>query len=982
MTSLQKKPDGRGPSPYLGVVGAWALAFGCAVGWGSFVMPGNTFLPIAGPVGTALGLGLGAVIMMVIGKNYHYLMNRFPDNGGTYTYTKECFGADHGFVSAWFLILTYAAIIWANATALPLIARTLLGSTFQFGFDYEIAGFHIYFGEILLAVLALVIGALLCLRRRAAAMMQIIMAVLLFGGIVVVFVVATGSPTMQTVGFDPVFAPRQSVLGGVFTIFALAPWAYVGFESISHSAAESKFSMKRVFAIIVTALVAAGIAYALLGLMAATVVPEGYANWSQYLENLDDCSGIMSVPVFYAAYTVLGDAGSTILGIAALCGIFTGLIGNYIALSRLLQTLAKDGMMVGSFAKLDKNEAPRRAILAIMCVSIILPFFGRAAISWIVDVTTVGATIVYAFASASAIKTARMAGDRGARIWGIAGLIVSVLFALEFLIPNLTSVKTLATESYLILATWGILGFLYFRQIMRRDTEHRYARSIVAWVILLGLIIFTSSVWMRQTTESVIEGSAAPIEQYYKDKQTGFAIVDPLDDPDVDDAYVKETLSSIDDFLGIGIVVQVGLIMVALIVMFDINAQMQRRHREIEVQKRLAEESSKAKTSFLSNMSHEIRTPMNAIIGLNNIALRDPDLSPTTREHLEKIGVSAQHLLDLINDILDMSRIEAGRIVLKNEEFKLKEILDQVNIMIQGQCTDKGLDYHTHIVGDVDAYYCGDGMRLMQVLINLLGNAVKFTEAPGDVTLTVEQIAESEDTRTLRFVMQDTGVGMDADFIPTIFEAFSQEESKVNRYGGTGLGMAITKNLVEMMNGEIVVESERGVGSTFTVTVDLGASERADSLGDEVGAFGADGGLELEIDLAGRRVLMAEDVEQNAEILADLLDLEDIESEHAENGQLAVEMFLSKPAGYYDAILMDVRMPVMDGLTAARTIRDADHPDAKYIPIIAMTANVFDEDVERSLAAGMNAHLSKPVEPDRLYEAMAKFIAAREEAGR
>jgi len=205
------------------VVGAWALAFGCAVGWGSFDMPGNTFLPIAGPVGTALGLGLGAVIMMVIGKNYHYLMNRFPDNGGTYTYTKECFGADHGFVSVWFLILTYAAIIWANATALPLIARTLLGSTFQFGFDYEIAGFHIYFGEILLAVLALVIGAMLCLRRRAAAMTQIIMAVLLFGGIIVVFVVATGSPTMQTVGFDPAFAPRQSALGGVFAIFALAP---------------------------------------------------------------------------------------------------------------------------------------------------------------------------------------------------------------------------------------------------------------------------------------------------------------------------------------------------------------------------------------------------------------------------------------------------------------------------------------------------------------------------------------------------------------------------------------------------------------------------------------------------------------------------------------------------------------------------------------------------------------------------------------
>ncbi|MBR2854136.1 MAG: APC family permease [Clostridia bacterium] len=236
---LNGKKDS-GLVPYLSMLGAWALAFGCSVGWGSFVMPGNTFLPIAGPVGGAVGLGLGAAIMLIIAVNYHFLMNRYPDAGGTYTYVKKSFGYDHGFLNAWFLILTYIAIIWANASALPLIARTLLGSTFQFGFHYEIAGFHVYMGEILLAVGALVLAALVCLRRKAAEWTQIVMAVLLFAGVVICFAAAMGT-TKVAEPFDPPFSQDYTLLGGTFTIFALAPWAFIGFESICHSAAEAKF---------------------------------------------------------------------------------------------------------------------------------------------------------------------------------------------------------------------------------------------------------------------------------------------------------------------------------------------------------------------------------------------------------------------------------------------------------------------------------------------------------------------------------------------------------------------------------------------------------------------------------------------------------------------------------------------------------------------------------------------------------------------
>ena len=926
---------------YLTALGAWALAFGCSVGWGSFVMPGNTFLPLAGPVGSALGLGLGAVVILIIAANYHFLMNRSPDAGGTYTYTKKSFGYDHGFLSAWFLILTYVAIIWANATALPLIARTLLGSVFQFGFHYEIAGFHVYMGEILLAVGALVLAALVCLRRKAAEWTQIVMAVLLFAGVVICFVFAAARTNLAE-PFVPAFSPQQTPLNGTFTVFALAPWAYVGFESITHSAGEAKYDLKRSFRIMAVALIAAGIAYALLNLLAVTALPEGVSSWTEYTDTLGDRQGLSSQPTFFAANNALGTAGSVILGVAALCGIFTGLIGNYIALSRLLTSLAEDRLLPGKIGELDKNRVPRKAILCILLASVVLPFFGRTAISWIVDVTTVGATIAYAFASASAWKEAKALKNRFYTVMGVIGMIVSLLFALEFLVPNIISIKTMATESYLILAAWSILGFVVFRSILKKDENRRLGRSTVAWIVLLGLIIFTSSVWMHQTTDSALQSSGAS----------------------------PEGIRLVGNTLAVTIVIQIVLIISALIILFDIYSHTQKRERKTEIEKALAEDASRAKTSFLSNMSHEIRTPMNAIIGLDNIALRNPDLQPETRSQLEKIGVSAKHLLGLINDILDMSRIESGRMVLKSEEFSFHEFLSQINVMIGGQCADKGLQYACNLATPVRDYYIGDDLKLKQVLINILGNAVKFTDAPGSVTLTVEQVSESEQSCVLRFRVKDTGIGMDPEYIPKIFDSFSQEDATAtNRYGGSGLGMAITKNFIDMMNGTVQVESQKNVGSEFTVAVPLGRSDRV-----FVPEAPKTSLQEEKTVLTGRRILMAEDVAQNAEILADLLELEGMEAEHAENGEIAVRMFSEKPVGTYDAILMDVRMPVMDGLAATRAIRALSRPDAKTVPIIAMTANVFDEDVEHSLAAGMNAHLVKPIEPDLLVKTLAEAI--------
>ena len=380
-----------------------------------------------------------------------------------------------------------------------------------------------------------------------------------------------------------------------------------------------------------------------------------------------------------------------------------------------------------------------------------------------------------------------------------------------------------------------------------------------------------------------------------------------------------------------------------------------------------AEEANKAKTAFLSNMSHEMRTPMNAIIGLDSLALRDETLKDETRKYLEKIGDSAGHLLGLINDILDMSRIESGRLVIRREEFAFRTMIEQINNMVLAQCSEKGLTYECRVSEGVSDYYIGDDMKLKQVLINILSNAIKFTDAPGNVWLKIERLTSFEDQTTLSFEIKDTGIGMDESFIPKIFDAFTQEDSSRNTvYGSTGLGMAITKNIVDIMNGTIDVSSKKGEGTVFTVTLTLKNCEPQKNPEDSM--------EKRKAVLDGRNVLLAEDVDINAEIMKELLSVRNINIDHASDGEMVLDMFSESPLGHYDAILMDIRMPKMDGLEATAAIRKLERADAKRIPIIALTANAFDEDVQRSLQVGMNAHLSKPIEPERLYQTMEELI--------
>ena len=422
-------------------------------------------------------------------------------------------------------------------------------------------------------------------------------------------------------------------------------------------------------------------------------------------------------------------------------------------------------------------------------------------------------------------------------------------------------------------------------------------------------------------------------------------------------------------------IIQMVLIVASLAIMFSIYTTISNREKQMEVEKIAAQESSRAKTVFLSNMSHDIRTPMNAIIGYVNLAERQDITLEETKDYLGKIKSSSRHLLALINDVLEMSRIESGKMELEPIEADLRKTLGEVRDLFATQMSGKGIDFVVDASGVRDSRVYCDKNRLNRVLQNLVSNAFKFTPQGGKVSVTAvqtENVKEGFGEYEIR--VADTGIGMSEEFAARVFEAFERERtSTVSKIQGTGLGMSITKSIIDMMGGTIDVQTEKGKGTEFIIHISL-ELQKADKTEKQTADGSAENGQQIAVDFSNMRLLLVDDVEINQEIASMLLEELGFEVEIASNGEEAVQKVVSAKAGYFDAVLMDIQMPVMNGYEATKAIRAISDEAYSKIPIIAMTADAFSEDVKKAHDAGMNAHIAKPIDMNIVINVLSDIL--------
>ena len=958
--------------PYLAPIAVVALSFGYAVGWGSFVMPGTMFLPGAGPAGTAIGILIGSLAMAVFAFNYHRMLQRVTGPGGAYAFTTEVFGADHGFLLAWFLWLTYVAILWANATALVLLVRYLFGDALQFGFHYTMAGFDVYFGEVMVCVAATALCGAVCLfRKRLAAWLNTILAGVFVAGVVAVFVAALSHHEGGFAAMGPAFSPEGGHFMQVIHILAMIPWAFVGFEAIVHSSAEFRFPVRRTFGILLAAIALSASVYLLLALLPVVSFPDGYANWRAYIEDLPNLRGIDAMPVFAASRRALGAAGKSVIGGAMLAAQLTGIFGTLIASSRLMHAMSNGGAIPGWFGRLNREGAPANAVLFVTCVSFAIPFLGRTVTGWPVDVSNLGAALAYGYTSAASFAVAKKETGRAARVGealGIAGVVMAIGFALLMLVPNYISGEALSAESYLVLAIWCLAGFLQYRHVFLVDWLSRFGRTIVVWIGILVLIFFSSLMWIRLAICDASESAFG-------------ALVGKT----VDSPMVEGILGHVGADMLAKMCVELLLLVSSLAIVINLFNVLRRREKHLLQQKLEAEKSAgKSRSYFFSTMSHDIRTPLNAMIGYSEMLKMGFKTDAEREQAVDSILVSGKALLRLVDHVLDFSKLESGSLEIIPVHTAASKLIGDIVESFRASNTNAALEVRCRAEG-LPALMV-DPQRIGQLLLNLVSNAVKFTKA-GHVEVRARFDSSDGASGTLRIEVEDTGCGIGKEDMELIMSPYEKVSAKEARHGGTGLGLALCNQLVKTMGGEISVASARGKGSTFTVAipdVKVSAEMTEEGVGEGVVSGVMSGGVEsggvnsptpplphsptpplphsptppLPHSPTRRRLLIVDDQKMNLMVLKAMLKrLGDFDIVTAEDGRRALDALEAPDAQPFDMVLTDMWMPEMDGEGLVKAIR-ANGRLAK-LPVYVVTADV--EMQKRYEEVGFTGILLKPV---------------------
>ena len=966
-TMSQPKPVSPGnaarATPFYYPLAAWALAFGCAVGWDAFVMPWNDFLPVAGPLGTAIGVLVGALVMAIVAWNFHVMINRLPGPGSVYSYAAAAFGADHGFLCGWFLCFTYMAIVWLDATILGVVAHYAFGTFFRFGFRYTVAGLDVHFGYILLSVAAIAVAAAICCRRRFARALQTVFAVVFLAGIVACFLAAL----RQGGGFGamtPVFATGPEApppLSQILRIVALAPWLFIGFETVSIVSGNPRFPAKRAFLIMMAALATSVAAYALLAAIPALAPGEGTPNWTAAValiaEPLEDSA-------FAAAAAPLGAAGKAVVVATLLAAIFTNLVGNTIAASRLLCAMAADGALPAWLGRTTPNGAPRNAVLAIAALSVFVIPLGRTATTIVVDLALVGSALAYAYTSAATLKTARATASRVSRATGLVGLVLSIVILLLYILPAFTAHTSLmSTQSYLVVVLWCIAGLAAFLFVFRHDKTRRFGQSTVVWLSLSAVVLFMAFLWIRKsTTETTQRALEAVIAHHEALHQSEYHLGrDPS--PPVPDwrPALRAELDIVNRAILRDNLVQTCLAVLAFALMFALYTILRRREHQHELEK------ARAKSYFFSTVSHDIRTPLNAIIGFSEMLKSGIDDPAERTQALDSIAVSGKTLLGLVNDVLDLSKLESGKMEIAPEPTDVPALLRLVLDSFRAAGSNHAFDLRFNV--PPMPLLLLDPQRLRQIAFNLLGNAVKFTHQ-GYVELRASYaLPPGAGTGAFTLQVEDTGCGISPEDLARIGSAYVQLGNSRTRNGGTGLGLAICRQLASAMGGTLSAASTLGKGSTFTITLpSVPPAPRPAPSSPPATPSQPVPSVPPAQASAPRRILLVDDSKMNLMVLkAHLKHLGNFDLAFATDGQQALELLNAPANPPFDLVFTDMWMPNLDGDALVRAIRD--NPRLASIRVVIVTADV--ELQANAAALGFDAILLKPVTTDKLSAILA-----------
>ena len=947
---------------YLSPLAVVALSFGYAGGWGAFVLPGTLFLPNAGPVGTIIGLLIGTVAIVVLAFNYHKVATSVQGVGGTYGFVSKVFGYNHGFLVGCFLFLTYLAILWANATALVLLARYLFGNAFQFGFHYTMVGFDVYFGEVLLSLAAIAFcGGACLLSKRLAIRLHTFCAFVLFAGVVICFIAALLGHNGGIATMTPAFSAGSSKTIQIIRILAMVPWAYVGFEAVFQSSSEFRFPVKRTFSLLLAGIIISAITYILLVILPVLAVPEGYSNWKEYIDALPRLEGIAAMPVFLAAKSALGPLGIAIIGGSMLSAQLTALFATYIAVSRLVRAMSDDDMIPRWLGKCNSEGTPVNAILVAMFISLPVPFLGRTVIGWPVDLSNLGAAIAYAYISAAAFSLVRQSCHFAPKAAGVFGLAMSIVFCLLMLVPNYISGSSLSTESYLLLTFWCFVGFLLYRRVFIKDSHGKFGNSTVVWITVLIVIFFSSLMWFRLTVCDSAE--------YAYDEFVGKEVTAEI---------AKKSIAAVNNDMLFKSIIEMGILVSALAIILNLFSILHRREKNLIIEKLKAEESAnKSKSYFFSTISHDIRTPLNALIGYSQM-LKMGFKEDEREQALNSIIVNGNALVRLINDAIDFSKLEDGQLEFELKPTNCSSLLRKFMDSFRGARQIQNIELRC-LPGEMPTVLI-DQKRVQQILFNLVDNAVKFTQNGFvEVRSSFEKAADSK-TGTLRFDVEDTGCGISENDLKRIASPYVQVDSKQARHGGTGIGLAVCRKLSNAMGGELSIASMLGKGSTFTVTffnvkvsdatpveeeapMALQNLAKTNQQQPESTAVAKDE-KKPEAILA-KRILIVDDQKVNLIVLKTMLKkLGTFDVVMANDGKEALAILQASSDAPFDIVLTDMWMPVMDGEGLVRSMR----ADGKFAttPVDVVTADT--EMQGKYSDMGFNGIVLKPITVEKLKE--------------